>query len=159
MSTLAEIAPAFVTMAHRIVWCVVATLDAEGQPRTRVLHPLWEWDGERLQGWIATGRTPVKAAGLDATPHVSLTYWDRSHDTCTADCRAEWVPGAEKADLWNRFVDAPAPVGYDPALIPDWADGPDSPAFDGLVLDPFRLRLMPGALMTTGQGELLTWRK
>jgi hypothetical protein len=159
MSSLAETAPAFVEMAHRIVWCTVATVDPDGRPRTRILHPIWEWDGERLRGWIATGRTPIKAAGLDATPHVSLTYWDDSHDTCTAECRAEWIPTDQKVTLWNRFADAPEPVGYDPAIIPPWADGPSSPAFDGLGLDPVRLRVMPGTLMTTGQGELLTWRE
>ena len=113
-----------------------------------------EWDGERLRGWIATGRTPIKAAGIDATPHVSLTYWDDSHDTCTADCRAEWVPDEQLGALWRRFAEGPEPVGYDPAIIPAWADGPASAAFDGLALDPYRLRLMPGSLMLTGQGEV-----
>ena len=158
MSTLAETAPAFVAMAHKIVWCTVATVDPDGRPRTRILHPIWEWDGERLHGWIATGRTPIKAAGLDAMPHVSLTYWDDSHDTCTAECEVSWIEPDEKEALWDRFATAPAPVGYDPAIIPPWADGPTSPAFDGLVLEPLRLRVMDGTMMLTGQGELLTWR-
>ncbi len=108
--------------------------------------------------WIATGRTPIKVAGLDAMPHVSLTYWDDSHDTCTAECEARWIEPGEKAMLWDRFVNAPEPVGYDPAIIPPWADGPSSPTFDGLVLEPLRLRVMEGSMMLTGQGELLTWR-
>ena len=41
-------------LAHRIVWCTVATTGADGRPRTRVLHPIWEWDGTGLTGWIAT---------------------------------------------------------------------------------------------------------
>ena len=48
MATLAEIAPKFVEMAHQIVWCTVATVDAKGRPRSRILHPIWQWDGERL---------------------------------------------------------------------------------------------------------------
>ena len=30
MNTLKQVAPAFVKMAHQIVWCAVATVDAEG---------------------------------------------------------------------------------------------------------------------------------
>ena len=41
MTELAEIAPSFVEMAHRIVWCTVATTGSDGRPNTRVLHPVW----------------------------------------------------------------------------------------------------------------------
>ena len=157
MDSLVEIAPAFVETAHRIVWCTVATLDREGLPRTRILHPIWEWDGQKLTGWIATGKTPVKVAGLEATPNISLTYWDAQQDTCTADCEAEWIDDGERETLWTRFVEGPEPVGYDPATIPPWADGPLSPTFSGLRLTPYRLRVMPGSAMLDGVG-LQTWR-
>jgi len=157
MSTLEEIAPAFVEMAHRIVWCTVATLDGDGRPRTRILHPIWGWDGTDLTGWIATARTPLKVAGLEESPHVSLTYWDPTQDTCTADCAASWIDDDdERARLWDRFVNGPEPVGYDPAIIPAWADGPSSPAFSGLCLTPNRLRVMPGSAMA-GAGGVQTW--
>ena len=58
MSSLTETAPSFVDMAHQIVWCSVATVDRRGRPRSRVLHPIWQWDGQSLHGWIATGPTP-----------------------------------------------------------------------------------------------------
>ena len=45
MNTLVEVAPAFVEMAHRIVWSTAATVDNEGRPRSRILHPIWLWDG------------------------------------------------------------------------------------------------------------------
>ena len=45
MDSLEVTAPAFVEMAHRIVWATVATVDERGRPRSRVLHPIWEWDG------------------------------------------------------------------------------------------------------------------
>jgi pyridoxamine 5'-phosphate oxidase-like protein len=74
MSELAIVAPAFVTMAHRIVWCTAATVDSQGRPRSRILHPYWIWDGDALVGWIATGPTPVKRAHLAHSPYVSLNY-------------------------------------------------------------------------------------
>jgi hypothetical protein len=50
MSDLATVAPAFVAMAHRIVWATVATVDGDERPRGRILHPFWEWDGTALAG-------------------------------------------------------------------------------------------------------------
>lgn len=73
MTALESIAPAFVDMAHSIVWASVATVDAVGRPRTRILHPIWEWDGTDLFGWIATVPTPLKRAHLAAHPDVSVS--------------------------------------------------------------------------------------
>ncbi|MFV0260388.1 MAG: pyridoxamine 5'-phosphate oxidase family protein [Acidimicrobiales bacterium] len=157
MNELTEVAPAFVTMAHRIVWCTVATIDPSGRPRTRVLHPIWAWDGDRLTGWVATSPHSPKARDIAGHPEVSLTYWDPSHDTCTADCSVEWEVSAEERQAgWNRFANGPSPVGYDPSIIPGWT-GPEAPEFGILRLEPHRLRVMPGSMMVTGQGTLLTW--
>ena len=160
MDSLAAAAPAFVDLAHRIVWATVATTDPQGRPRTRILHPIWEWDGSSLVGWIATGPTPVKVRDLEAHPDISLTYWDQSQDTASAECRATWHHDDETCTwLWDRFRDAPAPVGYDPAIIPPWSGGPTSPAFAALRLDPWRLRVQPAAAMT-GDADvpILRWR-
>lgn len=158
MSPLSAIAPAFVEIAHRIVWCTVATVDPTGRPRTRILHPIWEWDGEALTGWIATSPGSPKRRDLDAEPHVSLTYWDATHDVATADCAVEWIVDLDgKRELWRRFAEGPAPVGYDPSIIPQWTS-PEAEAFGGLRLVPDRLRVMPGSLLLRGEGELLTWR-
>ena len=159
MHPLATIAPAFVEMAHRIVWCVGATTTADGRPRTRVLHPLWEWDGTTLNGWIATSPTSPKAGDLAAVPFLSLTYWHPSQDTCTADCEARFdTSDVDRRAGWTRFAEGPAPVGYDPSIIPGWTD-PDAAEFGVLRLTPRRLRVMPGSVMLAGEGELLTWRR
>ena len=68
MTPLDQIAPAFIDMAHSIVWASVATVDADSRPRTRILHPIWEWDGTDLFGWIATVPSPVKRAHLAVHP-------------------------------------------------------------------------------------------
>lgn len=159
MSPLTDIAPAFVDVAHRIVWATVATVDASDRPRSRVLHPIWEWDGARLVGWIATGPTPVKTAHLARHPYVSVNYWDPQHDIATAECHAVWHHDDDTCTrVWDLFANAPAPVGYDPRIVPPWADGPTSPAFAVLQLDPWRLRVFPGTVLLRGVGEVLDWR-
>jgi hypothetical protein len=153
-----ETADAFRAMAHEIVWCTVATVDPDDRPRTRVLHPYWEWEGDDLVGWIATSPTPIKRAAIDRSANVSLTYWTPAHDTCSADCAATWhLDDVTRTRVWETFASLPPPVGYDPAIIPPWSGGPTSDAFAALRLDPYRLRVMPGSLMLTGTGELLTW--
>jgi hypothetical protein len=159
MSTYAHASSAFVEMAHRIVWCSVATVDRAGRPRSRVLHPIWEWDGTSLTGWIATGPTPTKRAHLQHSPYVSCNYWATTHDTCTAECQASWAFDEEtRLRVWDRFEHAPAPVGYDPAIVPPWKDGPLSPAFAVLRLEPWRLRVFPGSVLLGGEGDVLTWQ-
>ncbi|MGE2732717.1 pyridoxamine 5'-phosphate oxidase family protein [Mycolicibacterium vaccae] len=159
MTPLAQIAPAFVDMAHSIVWASVASVDADARPRTRILHPLWEWNGTDLFGWVATVPSPIKRAHLAANPHVSVSYWSPTQDTCSAECLVEWYRDDEtRTAVWDKFATAPAPVGYDPRIIPGWADGPTSEEFAVLRLTPYRLRVMPAAVLTQGQGEALTWR-
>ncbi|GAT07859.1 pyridoxamine 5'-phosphate oxidase family protein [Mycolicibacterium novocastrense] len=158
MTTLEQIAPAFVEMAHSIVWASVATVDANGRPRTRILHPLWDWDGTDLLGWIATVPSPVKKNHLAVHPQVSVSYWTTNHDTCSAECLVEWyVDDETRATVWDKFATAPAPVGYDPRIIPMWQDGPTSDQFAALRLTPYRIRVMPGTVMTKGEGAPLTW--
>jgi hypothetical protein len=159
MPDLDVVAPAFITMAHRIVWCSAATIDTEGRPRTRVLHPIWHWDGESLTGWIATNPTSVKRQHLDRHPYLSCNYWAPSHDTCLAECDVRWKLDDEtRAAVWQRFERAPEPVGYDPSIVPGW-ESPSSLSFGVLELRPWRLRVMAGSLMTTGRGDLLSWEE
>ena len=158
MQPLTAVAPAFVEMAHRIVWCVTATTGPDGRPATRVLHPIWSWDGDELAGWILTSPRSPKAAHLRAVPALSLTYWAPDQDTCTADCDAVFEDGdAARRAGWDRFAHGPAPVGYDPAIIPSWTS-PEAPDFGVLRLRPTHVRVMPGTVMTGGPGSVLTWR-
>ena len=158
MTDLARIAPAFIDMAHRIVWATVSTVDRQGRPRSRILHPYWIWDSEELVGWIATGPTPLKRAHLERTPFVSVNYWSPEQDTCAAECRATWGFDDEtRRWVWQLFKHGSEPVGYDPAIVPAWKDGPTSAAFAALRLDPWRLRVLPGTAMLGGGGEVLTW--
>ncbi len=159
MSELEKVAPAFVEMAHQIVWASAATVDAKGRPRSRVLHPIWEWDGRELVGWVGTGPTPTKRAHLEASPHASINYWAPSQDTCVAECAARWAFDDEtRTRIWKLLKEAPAPVGYDPAIIPGW-EGPTCDAFAALRLEPYRLRVFPGSVLMGQGGDVLTWQR
>jgi hypothetical protein len=147
-------------MAHRIVWASVATVDRHERPRSRVLHPYWEWDGDRLVGWVATSATAVKRSDLGAHPYASVSYWAPDHDTCRAECGAALLVDDEtRTRVWNLFKAAPPPLGYDPGGIgvPGW-DGPTAPAFAVLKLHPWRLRaLSVEEFMRAGSGAALSW--
>lgn len=157
MTALEQTAPAFVETAHSIVWASVATVDADSKPRSRVLHPIWEWDGTDLLGWVATVPSPVKKQHLAVHPYVSVNYWAPNHDTCAADCLVEWYFDDEtRTAVWNKFVDAPEPLGYNPTIIPGW-DSPTSESFAVLRLTPYRLRVQPGTIMTKAEGTVLSW--
>ncbi len=157
MNDLSAVAPAIVEMAHHIVWCSAATVDPHGRPRSRILHPIWQWDGTRLVGWIGTGPTLTKRAHLATSPYMSLSYWSPSHDTCVAECRVTWAfDDATRTMVWELFRTAPPPVGYDPAIVPGW-DTPTSDAFAALLLEPWRLRVFPGSVLLGQGGAVLSW--
>jgi hypothetical protein len=159
VTPLERIAPAFLEMAHSIVWASVATVDPDCRPRSRILHPIWEWDGTDLVGWVATVPTPLKREHLHVHPEVSVSYWTTTHDTCSAECHAQWyVDDDTRRTVWDKFATAPAPVGYDPRIIPMWREGPTCAQFAVLRLTPYRLRVMAGTVLTTGEGEPLIWR-
>lgn len=157
MTEFATIAPAFVQMAHNIVWATAATVSGSGQPRTRIVHPIWEWNGAELTGWFATFPGSPKTVDLENESRISLTYWAPQQDTCTADCDTRWDHSDEgRHALWDRFLNGPEPVGFDPTLVPGWTD-PDAPGFAVLELTPTWLRVFPGTMLGNGEGDVLTW--
>src|SRR6185503_19661385 len=140
LSTTMVVDQAFIEVAHRIVWCTVATVDRRNRPRSRVLHPYWQHSADGLVGWITTRPTPLKLAHLEHSPYVSCSYWDATHDVAVAECHAEWVEDAAvKEHAWDLFRAAPEPLGHDPYAI--WPDGPEDPDAGVLRLSPWRLRV------------------
>lgn len=158
MSDLVETAPAFIAMAHRTVWATVATVDSHGRPRSRILHPIWQWDGAQLVGWVGTSPTPTKRAHLAANAYASVSYWAPSHDSAIADCRASLAFDDEtRIRIWDLFKNGPPPVGYDPGMVPAWKS-PTSDGFAVLKLEPWRLRVFPGTVLLGQGGTVLTWQ-
>ena len=42
VTDFSEIAEEFDARVKKIVWCTVSTIDRQGRPRSRILHPIWE---------------------------------------------------------------------------------------------------------------------
>ena len=142
MGELKEVGAAFVQTAHSIVWCSAATVDRKGRPRSRILHPLWEWDGTSLVGWVAANNTALMRAHLNHSPYMSCTYWTDTQNTCTAECNAELrIDDETRIDVWEKFKRAAPPLGYDPEIVTNWA--PTAETFCAIRLDPWRLRVYP----------------
>ena len=146
VASFEEIAVEFQARTARIAWCTVATVDAKGRPRSRILHPIWEGS----TGWIATGRQSFKARHLEGNPYVSLTYWDPQHEQVYADCLAAWEDDpAEKARIWDLYGSTPPPLGYDLALF---FRSKENPGYGLLRLQPWRIELSSLSGMMRGEG-------
>lgn len=136
----AELEPEFRRRVARIVWCTVATIDRKGNPRTRILHPIWEVVDGAPVGYIATGRHSLKEKHIALNPYVSLSYWDPAQEQVYIEAKAQWADAPEERQrIWELFKNTPPPLGYDPGMI--WADGPLSEGFGVLRLEPWRVEV------------------
>ena len=156
VTDFSELSDKFKEITQRIVWCTVTTVDRQGRPRSRILHPVWQHEGATTTGWIATGRQSHKAKHLTSNPFVSLTYWDPQHEQTIIDCKAEWRDDQPSKDrLWDLLKTTPEPVGYDPKLF--WPSADDA-SFGVLQLTPWRLEVW--SLEAMGKGEpAQVWRQ
>jgi hypothetical protein len=59
--------------------------------------------------------------------------------------------------VWDLFLNAPPPLGYNPRIVPPW-ESPTCDAFAVLRLEPWRLRVFPGTVLA-GSGTVLKWRE
>src|SRR5262249_28729936 len=135
VQAFAEIAAEFAERVQRMVWCSAATVDAQGRPRSRILHPLWEGS----TGWITTRRHSFKERHLARMPYLSLAYVADIAKPVYVDCRADWVDDLdEKQRIWNLLADTPPPVGFDPEAI---YRAVEDPGFGLLRLLPWRIEV------------------
>lgn len=82
-------------------YCTLATVDADGQPRTRIVDPFPPEDDMAV--WIATNPATRKVDQIRANPRVTLFYFDAaSNRYVTLLGRAALVSdAAEKAKRWK----------------------------------------------------------
>jgi general stress protein 26 len=136
VASFAEIEDELMARIRRIVWCTMATVDRQGRPRSRIMHPVWEGP----VCWVATQRGSFKGKHLAKTPFVSLTYWDPEQQQVYADCRAAWVDdAAEKRRVWELYKSTPPPLGYDLGMI--FRGGVEDANYGLLKLTPWRIEL------------------
>lgn len=148
----AEIQTEFNRRISQTVWATVTTINLQGRPRSRILHPIWEGS----TGWIATGRQSFKAKHIAQNPFISVSYWDQQHQQVLCECKAQWQDDAdEKARLWDYFGSTPAPLGYD--LTNFWTS-PKDETYGLLKLTPWRIELSALADMVSGK-EALVYRQ
>jgi general stress protein 26 len=135
VATPDELKQDFLQRVNTVIWCNASTVDTQGRPRSRIVHPVWE----DLIGWITTRRHSPKEKHLAQTPFMSLAYIADLARPVYADCRAVWIDDlAEKQRVWNFVSKIPPPLGFDPAPIYHGADHPD---FGLLKLTPWRIEL------------------
>jgi pyridoxine/pyridoxamine 5'-phosphate oxidase len=98
-----------------IVYATMITVDAKGRPRARVLIPIWELVDGRPVGWLATYKTPVKAAHLANNHHTTFSYWSHRQNAVHIDAVAEWIDDLQiKRRVWDLYrKGSPRGAGYD----------------------------------------------
>lgn len=130
-----EIGEEFRKRVERIVWAQTATVDRQGRPRMRVLHPVWEG----RVGWITAAPGSLKLKHLAVNPWMSVGYWDQQQVTVTAECHATLVDDvAEKARVFALLKSFPEPYGFDASF---YGGTPEEPGFALIRLDPWRIEL------------------
>lgn len=135
VNSFQEISEDFHQAVSKIVWCNVATINTQGRPTSRVLHPMWEGS----TGWIMTGRNSLKSKHLANNPYISLAYVAEPMKPIYVDAKAEWIDDlGEKQRIWDLFKNTPEPYGYDGA---PFFGSYDSPGFGILKLTPQRIEL------------------
>ena len=127
-----------------IVYATMTTVDAKGRPRARVLIPIWETVDGRPIGWLATYRTPVKAAHLANNPHTTFSYWSPRQNAVSVDTVAAWEDDAEvRRRVWDLYrTGSPAGAGYD---LGNFWKSPADPQLHVLRLTPWRVQVIRGA--------------
>lgn len=130
-----EIETEFRERVDRMVWACVATIDTQGRPSTRLLHPIWEG----RTGWIGTHRTSTKARHLERSPLISMAYVGDVVHPVYIEATATWVEDqATKQHVWDLFLNTPEPLGYDPAVS---FIAPDHETFGVLRIEPWKITM------------------
>lgn len=106
-----DIESEFMRRISRAVYCVMATVDPAGHPRTRIMHPVWEGS----MGWAISWPASPKTTHLANNPHVSLAYIAESLTPVYVECSAAWRnDDVSKRHLWDLCKSLPHPLGFDP---------------------------------------------
>ncbi len=142
----------FLLRTGEIIWCTATTVDAQGRPRSRILHPIWQVIDGLPVGWVVTSQTPVKTTHLARNPHLACMYWNPHQNTVAIDCVAAWANELEKVHVWDLFMTTPPPLGYDLSWGTTLAG---MPTRRGVTRSLTRSAWIPGASRSCGPSK---WR-
>jgi general stress protein 26 len=144
--TFTDMQDEFMRRVSAAVYCIMATVDRQNRPRTRILHPIWEGS----TGWAISWPQSHKAKHLARNPHVSLAYLHDKEKPVYVECVAAWVDDrTDQQRIWDLHRATPPPLGFDPT--PHYGTL-DHPYFGLLRFTPWRIEL--GHL----GGEPIIWR-
>lgn len=154
-----EIAEEFHTWVARMVWCNVETVGGQSQPRSRIMHPIWD----DAVGWIGTWGTSLRSGHQEPSlkvqhlrqhPYASLAYVAEPFPPVYIECRVEVLEDvADKTQFSDLARSHPGPYGYNPD---DLFGGPDNPYFVVLKLTPERIALVE---FPAPPGKVFIWRR
>ncbi|TMR13443.1 pyridoxamine 5'-phosphate oxidase family protein [Nonomuraea turkmeniaca] len=143
VKSFAELEDEFDAFVGTTVYATMVTVDARNRPRARVLIPVWERVDGRPLGWLATYRTPVKAAHIAGNPHTTFSYWRPGNNSVAIDAVAAWVEDLEvKRHVWDLYrKTSPRGAGYD---LGNFWRSPADPELHVLRLEPYRIQVIRG---------------
>lgn len=152
----AELEEDFLRITREIVWATVASVDTQGRPRNRMLHPYWEVvDGTPVLGRDEPVAAEGEAPGRDPLRRGLLLV--RQAGDRQRRVQASRAPDQNER-VWQLFLDAEPPLGYDPGDMPQWKDGPIDSEFEALRLDPWRVMLLSAEDAATRNWYQRVWR-
>lgn len=117
--------------AKKAIWCALATVAHNNEPRVRMVHPTWE--GDIL--WIATGPQTAKAREIQNNPAVDIQFQVAPDDFVHLLVRgtASVLTDQEtKSRIWDV-------MDYDLAQF--WPNGAASPDYCVIRVEPLRVEL------------------
>lgn len=117
--------------AKKAIWCALATVTDNHEPRVRMVHPTWE--GDIL--WIATGPQTAKAREIQENGAVDIQFQVAPDDFVhlLVRGRASVLTDQEtRSRIWDV-------MDYDLAQF--WPNGPTSPDYCVIRVEPLRVEL------------------
>ncbi len=143
------IAGAFAQRIRHAVWCNAATVDRQGRPRSRLIHPIW--DG--VVGYATSAVRTAKLSQIVAVPWMSLAYIAEPFRPTYIECTAVVQNDPEtRHRVWDLFAHTPEPLGGD--LRSAWG-AVDNPDYVVIRLEPWRIELYD----LLNQDQRIVWER
>ncbi len=117
--------------AKKAIWCALATVADNNEPRVRMVHPTWE--GDVL--WIATGPQTAKAREIQQNGMVDIQFQVAPPDFIHLLVRGNASVLTDQ-DTKSRIWDV---MDYDLAQF--WPSGATSPDYCVIRVEPLRVEL------------------